>query len=407
MRGAGAELDGRPLEARGPGYGLEVVGLEGTKPERMAPLVEGLVERAFRIRAIGSLALTLCYVGGGRLDGMISAPPVAVGRRRRRAADRPRGGRQRRLPGGGADRGAPRSRRPLRRCGRPRRGDARHAARGAPWCGGTRMSAAGSGALLDRGVAERTAAATVAGLGRLGSRSPAPDPYRGAEVRAACEEAIGVAAQLSGLGPVAGAPTAELIDRRAWASNALDSIAAAAGHLGERMPGGLGSRARSASIATLGSDRDRGRSRSRRGLRGQPGARPVRPATDRAAAPRAPSVRRRQPRCGPARAGRRSGAVPALDRDPRDHARAPARGSRMARGARPRARDRPARRGGRGTRAPQPGRPRPPAAARAGRPGPGGAARRARPTARRPRRSGRRWTACRRRWRSSRATPST
>ena len=37
------------------------------------------------------------------------------------------------------------------------------------------MSAPGSGALLDRGVAERTAAATVAGLGRLGSRSPAPD----------------------------------------------------------------------------------------------------------------------------------------------------------------------------------------------------------------------------------------
>ena len=31
---------------RGPGYGLEVVGLEGTKPERMAPLVEGLVGQA-------------------------------------------------------------------------------------------------------------------------------------------------------------------------------------------------------------------------------------------------------------------------------------------------------------------------------------------------------------------------
>ena len=75
VRGAGAELDGRPLEARGPGYGLEVVGLEGTKPERMAPLVESLVERAFRIRAIGSLALTLCYVGGGRLDGMLSGRP--------------------------------------------------------------------------------------------------------------------------------------------------------------------------------------------------------------------------------------------------------------------------------------------------------------------------------------------
>ena len=114
------------------------------------------------------------------------------------------------------------------------------------------MSAQGSGALLDRGVAERTAAATVAGLGRLGSRSPAPDPYRREEVRAACEEGIGVAAQLSGLGPVAGPPMAELIDRRAWASNALDSIAAAAGHLGERIPGGLGLPGPLGGIATRG-----------------------------------------------------------------------------------------------------------------------------------------------------------
>ncbi|MQA73356.1 MAG: hypothetical protein GEU88_03205 [Solirubrobacterales bacterium] len=71
-RGRGALLDGEPLLARGPGYGLELVGLEGTKPELTLPLVEGLVGRAFRIRAVGSLALTLCYVAGGRLDGMLS-----------------------------------------------------------------------------------------------------------------------------------------------------------------------------------------------------------------------------------------------------------------------------------------------------------------------------------------------
>ena len=39
-RGAGARLDGEPLLARGPGYGLEVVGLEATKPELIAPIVE-------------------------------------------------------------------------------------------------------------------------------------------------------------------------------------------------------------------------------------------------------------------------------------------------------------------------------------------------------------------------------
>ena len=36
-------------------------------------MVEGLRGKAFRLRAVGSLALTLCYVAAGRLDGMLSA----------------------------------------------------------------------------------------------------------------------------------------------------------------------------------------------------------------------------------------------------------------------------------------------------------------------------------------------
>ena len=75
-RGRGATVDGAPLLAQGPGYGLEVVGLEGTTPERMLSLVQGLVGKAFRIRAVGSLALTVCYVAGGRLDGMVSGRPT-------------------------------------------------------------------------------------------------------------------------------------------------------------------------------------------------------------------------------------------------------------------------------------------------------------------------------------------
>jgi myo-inositol-1(or 4)-monophosphatase len=71
-RHRGAALDGELLLARGPGYGLELVGLEGTKPQRILPLIEGLVGNAFRVRGIGSLAITLCYVAGGRLDGMLS-----------------------------------------------------------------------------------------------------------------------------------------------------------------------------------------------------------------------------------------------------------------------------------------------------------------------------------------------
>ena len=75
-RNRGAMLGGAELLARGPGYGLELVGLEGTKPERILPLVEGLAGKAFRVRSVGSLALTLCYVAAGRFDGMLSGRPV-------------------------------------------------------------------------------------------------------------------------------------------------------------------------------------------------------------------------------------------------------------------------------------------------------------------------------------------
>jgi myo-inositol-1(or 4)-monophosphatase len=76
IRHDGAHLNGEPIAAIGPGYGLELVGIEASKPEWIAPLVEGLCGEAFRIRSVGSLALTLCYVAGGRLDGMISARPT-------------------------------------------------------------------------------------------------------------------------------------------------------------------------------------------------------------------------------------------------------------------------------------------------------------------------------------------
>jgi myo-inositol-1(or 4)-monophosphatase len=76
VRHDGARLNGEPIEAIGPGYGLELVGLEASKPELIAPLVAGLEGNAFRIRALGSMALTLCYVAAGRLDGMIAARPT-------------------------------------------------------------------------------------------------------------------------------------------------------------------------------------------------------------------------------------------------------------------------------------------------------------------------------------------
>lgn len=71
-RGEGASLDEEPLRAQGPGFGLEVVGIEGAKPERMIPVLDALRGKAYRMRSVGSIALSLCYVGGGRFDAMLT-----------------------------------------------------------------------------------------------------------------------------------------------------------------------------------------------------------------------------------------------------------------------------------------------------------------------------------------------
>jgi myo-inositol-1(or 4)-monophosphatase len=71
-RGEGALLDEEPLRAHGPGFGLEVVGIEGAKPERMIPILDALRGKAYRMRSVGSIALSLCYVGGARFDAMLT-----------------------------------------------------------------------------------------------------------------------------------------------------------------------------------------------------------------------------------------------------------------------------------------------------------------------------------------------
>jgi myo-inositol-1(or 4)-monophosphatase len=72
-RGEGATANGEPLRAEGPGYGLEVVGIEAAKPERIVPMLAELEGKAFRIRALGSIALSVCNVAGGRFDGFLTA----------------------------------------------------------------------------------------------------------------------------------------------------------------------------------------------------------------------------------------------------------------------------------------------------------------------------------------------
>ena len=73
-RGAGAVLGDLPLEAR-KDDGLEVVGIEGAKPELTLPFVDAVQGSVYRLRGIGSIAITVAYVAAGRLDGMVSVRP--------------------------------------------------------------------------------------------------------------------------------------------------------------------------------------------------------------------------------------------------------------------------------------------------------------------------------------------
>jgi len=71
-RREGATLNGVPLEVDQADRGLELVGFESARPEWIAPVAATLGRDAYRIRIVGSIALTLCYVAANRLDGMVT-----------------------------------------------------------------------------------------------------------------------------------------------------------------------------------------------------------------------------------------------------------------------------------------------------------------------------------------------
>lgn len=71
-RGGGAWLGGERLRVAATGR-LEIVGVETARPELIAG-VGGL--ESDRVRALGSVALSMCLVAAGRLDGMLSLRAV-------------------------------------------------------------------------------------------------------------------------------------------------------------------------------------------------------------------------------------------------------------------------------------------------------------------------------------------
>jgi myo-inositol-1(or 4)-monophosphatase len=75
LRGEGATLNGRPIGVAADGEKLELLGIEAAAPGRMLPLERALDGRVFRLRVIGSIAISAAYVAAGRLDGMLSLRP--------------------------------------------------------------------------------------------------------------------------------------------------------------------------------------------------------------------------------------------------------------------------------------------------------------------------------------------
>jgi myo-inositol-1(or 4)-monophosphatase len=74
-RGSGAMLDGKRMdtsarERRTRDGKLELVGIESADPRWLRDAADALVETTHRIRAMGTIAVTLCQVAAARLDGM-------------------------------------------------------------------------------------------------------------------------------------------------------------------------------------------------------------------------------------------------------------------------------------------------------------------------------------------------
>jgi myo-inositol-1(or 4)-monophosphatase len=71
-RNQGAMLNGEVLDTEVGGESLEVVGLESARPEWVAPVLGELTGKVWRVRVVGSIAISLCWVASARLDGMVT-----------------------------------------------------------------------------------------------------------------------------------------------------------------------------------------------------------------------------------------------------------------------------------------------------------------------------------------------
>ena len=75
-RGAGARLDGTPLAGELPKEQIEILAFEATRTVSVAEQAAAVVDLAYRLRIMGSLALSLCHLAAGRIDAVCSLKPA-------------------------------------------------------------------------------------------------------------------------------------------------------------------------------------------------------------------------------------------------------------------------------------------------------------------------------------------
>jgi myo-inositol-1(or 4)-monophosphatase len=76
-RGEGAWLQGRRIDTPQPERRLddgrlEMIAIESSDPRWMAPAIDALAANVYRVRAIGSIAISLCQLATTRVDGMLT-----------------------------------------------------------------------------------------------------------------------------------------------------------------------------------------------------------------------------------------------------------------------------------------------------------------------------------------------
>ena len=76
QRGGGASLNGAPLGDVRPKDEIELLQFEATVTDLVADRIDRFRGLAERIRVMGSLALSLCHLAAGRVDGVCSLKPA-------------------------------------------------------------------------------------------------------------------------------------------------------------------------------------------------------------------------------------------------------------------------------------------------------------------------------------------